>query len=361
MGFRFWRRVRIVPGVTLNLSKSGGSVSFGPRGSKLTVGPRGRRATVGIPGTGLFYTTTLGSGRKGRGTGTAAVGSAPASPSSPAEAAAFQARTRGRLTLGFFQRLITPDDEEALVDGCREMFLGNDAAALDHLRRAAHLADGAFLAGCLAFKQERLEEAARHLAAALDRKGELGRHLARYGITAEIGLPITGEIAAHVGPDERGALLALTEVCQHLGRHREARDCLTRLHELEPDDVLVRLSLAELLIDGASLDEAACREVLRLSEGVGNDSAVHAALLLYRAKALGTLGLPAAARDVLTLALRRRKDRPEDLLLALRYERALACEAMGDGRRARTELERLYAEAPDYEDVAARLGVAGDG
>jgi len=65
MSFRFWRRVKIVPGLTLNLSKSGGSLSFGPRGAKFTVGSRGKRATMGIPGTGLFYTTTLPGGKAG--------------------------------------------------------------------------------------------------------------------------------------------------------------------------------------------------------------------------------------------------------------------------------------------------------
>jgi hypothetical protein len=56
MGFRFQRRIRIVPGLRLNLSKSGVSASVGGRGSWLTFGPRGKRATVGIPGTGLLYT-----------------------------------------------------------------------------------------------------------------------------------------------------------------------------------------------------------------------------------------------------------------------------------------------------------------
>lgn len=56
MSLRFWRRVRLAPGVTLNLSKSTASLSFGPRGAKYTVSPRGNRSTVGIPGTGLFYT-----------------------------------------------------------------------------------------------------------------------------------------------------------------------------------------------------------------------------------------------------------------------------------------------------------------
>ena len=42
---------------------------------------------------------------------------------------------------------------------------------------------------------------------------------------------------------------------------------------------------------------------------------------------------------------------------ALRYERALVYEGLGQDQRARTELEKLYAEAPEYEDVAARLRV----
>jgi len=46
----------VLPGVSLNISKSGLSASFGPKGLKLTVGPKGIRKTAGIPGTGLYYT-----------------------------------------------------------------------------------------------------------------------------------------------------------------------------------------------------------------------------------------------------------------------------------------------------------------
>ena len=60
MGFRFQRRIRLLPGVRLNLSKSGVSTSVGGRGAWLTLGRRGPRATVGLPGTGLSYTTRLG-------------------------------------------------------------------------------------------------------------------------------------------------------------------------------------------------------------------------------------------------------------------------------------------------------------
>jgi hypothetical protein len=56
MAFRFQRRVSILPGLRVNLSKSGASLSIGHRGLWWTVGPRGQRATVGIPGSGLFWT-----------------------------------------------------------------------------------------------------------------------------------------------------------------------------------------------------------------------------------------------------------------------------------------------------------------
>jgi hypothetical protein len=63
MGFIFRKRIKIAPGITINLSKSGVSTSIGPRGAKLTVGgSRGPRATVGIPGTGLSYSERLDGG-----------------------------------------------------------------------------------------------------------------------------------------------------------------------------------------------------------------------------------------------------------------------------------------------------------
>ena len=58
MSLRFFRRVRIIPGLRVNLSKSGASVSIGCRGAWYTIGPRGRRVSVGLPGTGLFWTET---------------------------------------------------------------------------------------------------------------------------------------------------------------------------------------------------------------------------------------------------------------------------------------------------------------
>jgi hypothetical protein len=56
MPLRFYRRVRVIPGVTVNLSRSGPSLSLGMRGAHITFGRRGITRTVGVPGTGVFYT-----------------------------------------------------------------------------------------------------------------------------------------------------------------------------------------------------------------------------------------------------------------------------------------------------------------
>ena len=58
--FRFYRRANIFPGLSLNLSKSGPSVTVGMRGAHLTFGNGGVTRTVGIPGTGLYYTSRTG-------------------------------------------------------------------------------------------------------------------------------------------------------------------------------------------------------------------------------------------------------------------------------------------------------------
>ena len=58
-GLRFWRRISLLPGVQLNLSKSGPSVSLGRRGAKITVGRGGTRTTFGLPGSGLSVTRRI--------------------------------------------------------------------------------------------------------------------------------------------------------------------------------------------------------------------------------------------------------------------------------------------------------------
>jgi hypothetical protein len=65
MTFRFQKRISILPGVRINLSKSGVSTSLGPRGADVNVGKDGVTANAGIPGTGLSYRQKISRGGKG--------------------------------------------------------------------------------------------------------------------------------------------------------------------------------------------------------------------------------------------------------------------------------------------------------
>ena len=61
MGFRFQKRLSILPGVRINLSKGGVSTSLGPRGADVNIGRDGVTTNAGIPGTGLSYRSKVGS------------------------------------------------------------------------------------------------------------------------------------------------------------------------------------------------------------------------------------------------------------------------------------------------------------
>ncbi|MDB5734557.1 MAG: hypothetical protein JWN16_1194 [Alphaproteobacteria bacterium] len=62
-GLRFQKRISILPGVRINLSKSGVSASVGPRGADVNIGSHGVTTNAGIPGTGLSYRQKVGGGK----------------------------------------------------------------------------------------------------------------------------------------------------------------------------------------------------------------------------------------------------------------------------------------------------------
>lgn len=56
---RFRKRVKVAPGVHLNIGKSGVSTSVGVRGANVTIGKK-TTTTLGMPGTGLSHSVTSG-------------------------------------------------------------------------------------------------------------------------------------------------------------------------------------------------------------------------------------------------------------------------------------------------------------
>ena len=54
MGWRFRKRIKLFPGIYLNISKSGLGLNIGSKGANVSVGPNGTYVNTGIPGTGLY-------------------------------------------------------------------------------------------------------------------------------------------------------------------------------------------------------------------------------------------------------------------------------------------------------------------
>lgn len=57
MAFRFQKRIKLLPGVTINLSKRGVSTSLGVKGARITKGHGKTRTTLGLPGSGISHTS----------------------------------------------------------------------------------------------------------------------------------------------------------------------------------------------------------------------------------------------------------------------------------------------------------------
>ena len=381
MGFRFWRRVRIAPGLRVNLSRSGASLSAGPTGAAATIGPGGARGTVGLPGTGLFYTAEAGgsggSGRSSRGSGRsggrrAAGGGAGGSGGVPGGRGAPP-------SLGFVERLTASSARRAFVRGLAALHGGDEAEGVEELRRAAAAlddvrgapddaaVDAAWLAGLLTAKRGELDDAVRLLERAAEHGDRLGVASREEEVELVVTMPLSEVASARLHPHPAATALALAEVEQERGRLDAARAHLERLREAAPGDPLVLAAWSDVVLADVEAAEAAgevpdtadLHALHEATRGTENESAVHAAVLLAQGRALRRLGLPSAARDVLTVAYRRKKGRPDALLRAARYERALCYEALGRKARARAEFEGIYAEDPGFEDVAARLGFAG--
>lgn len=66
MSIRFRKSIKILPGVRLNLSKSGMSVTLGGKTLSLNLGKQGAYANVDLPGTGLTYRTRLADMKSGQ-------------------------------------------------------------------------------------------------------------------------------------------------------------------------------------------------------------------------------------------------------------------------------------------------------
>lgn len=54
MAWKFRKRIKIAPGLTINVSRSGISTTIGPKGANINIGKNGTYLNTGIPGTGIY-------------------------------------------------------------------------------------------------------------------------------------------------------------------------------------------------------------------------------------------------------------------------------------------------------------------
>jgi tetratricopeptide (TPR) repeat protein len=60
MSIRFRRRIKVLPGIYINVGKTGFSTSFGKRGANINIGKRGVYMNTGIPGSGVSVREKIG-------------------------------------------------------------------------------------------------------------------------------------------------------------------------------------------------------------------------------------------------------------------------------------------------------------
>ena len=353
MGFRFFKRIKILPGVYINVGKSGPSLSLGPRGIKTTVGRKGIRQSFGLPGTGLSYSKNFkpwgGSSAKAPNAGKAA--------SAPAQAREQPSAQNDyeKLNLGFFAKLVCSKEEKALAKGLQACILGDFAGAEPHLKAALPLADAAFTLGVAYLNTQRYEEAEKLFALAEQTPEKIGLIYQKYNLGMTIHLAVCPFYEADFAPCVLVSYLAHVEMLQQLKRIPDACKLLQKAQECFPDNLDAIISLAEILLENEPNNEEKMKDLLELTKNLENDSYAHAVLLMYKAEAFDNLGMTEAAITTLTTALRKKADRPKEFLLELQYQRGNLYEKTGKHAQALKDLNAVFAEDPTYANVAQLL------
>ena len=336
MALRFRKSISLGKGVRLNVGKRGAGISVGPRGARYSVHSSGRRtASVGVPGSGLSYSASSGGGRRG----SRAQAPPPPPPPKPPKPG-----------------LLAPGYEKAFYRGILAYAEGRHDDALERFQEAADkdskqkAACDDFMAAMALIRAERVQEAIPHLEAVVRADDPLPDELMeKYIASAQVSISITTGVAIMLPFGSLAAALLLVEAYELEARLDEAIGLLQQLIDEDAPDPAIRLSLCDLYAEQESWDE-----IIELAAKVGNEDDIGCATATLYGRALAGKGLYDGALQALKEALRSSK-RDDVVLTEARYQRALVYEQKGDRRRARQELERVYASDPDYADVAARL------
>jgi tetratricopeptide (TPR) repeat protein len=335
MGFRIQKSINIGNILRINISKSGIGYSTGIAGLRVGTGPRGPYFSADLPGSGLSYRKHFGGRRKADQRVSSTKAQAEASPEVPDPG------------------LFAPGHEKELVKGLQAYQAGQFEPALEHFLAAASDEPGAAMMAASFLAQQ--EDGGRYRAIELLEKivqsdEEFPTELMqKYMASTEIAINITPNVTVEMPVNGLAATLLLVECYQAARRIREAIALLEEVEELSPDPVLT-LSLCELY-DSREIWEGIIDHA-QSSEPVDD---VTLEIAIYYGRAMQEKGLHEAAISVFSKALRKKKDRSPQLLREAAYWRAISYQAQGKSSQAQKEFEILYAEDPNFRDVAQRL------
>lgn len=348
MGMRFYRRISLGKLARLNISKSGIGLTLGFPGLRLTTGPTGTFFTLGLPGTGMSYRKKIGGESGFRWPDWRTLF---AKEDSPKLLASEQA------TPLLAPQPDMPPTERRFVEGLVHYREGRLEAALEaFLNIASEEPGAAALAGAiLAGTAGNAPTAARQLERIIqaEEEGEFPTPLMqKYLVDTEIQIDVTPTVSVTAPIDIITVSLLLVEMYQKQNKIDEALSLLEELDELTEGQIpLITLSLCELYALAGVWDGIIDRA--HAVEAVTDDVTLQ--ILNFHGRALQEKDLPEAAIATFTKALRRRKGLNPTLLHEARYWRARSYEQVGKKSRANQEYQRLFAEAPEFRDVAEKL------
>jgi tetratricopeptide (TPR) repeat protein len=343
MSIRFRRSIKIIPGLRLNINKDSVGLSMGVRGAHYTVNSKGRRtASVGIPGTGLYATEVLSSGRKKSSRAQESLAATDkylmgSNPPKPGLFAGKAERALNEFLLDIYNSEST-DTPTQVVEKAKALRAQHDA-----LRPALELIS--FLHAIT--DKELSKEAVKWVPGLWKNREALFADslVKKYLIGIYPSVQISRGISTNLPYTMQTLGFMYVEVLQGDEKYDEA---LATLNDLEPD-ALIAISTADIELSKKDFEAA-----IETTEDVDNEDDVSAMLLIFRGIAFRGKGLHEAALECFKRALAK-KDRSQEILHRARFERADTYIAMGKKAMAVKDLEKILVDNPSYDGVSEKL------
>lgn len=348
MGWGFRKSINIIPGVNLNLSRSGPSISLGPKGMKYNINSRGSRVRCSIPGTGIYYTKNLRSKTN-------------TNRNVPTNASSHQSGNKinnpndnGLKNLGFFEKLSLTNDEKQFLEGLKEFVNGNLNNAKEKLS-GCNSVDSYFLRGFIELGNGEFESAKNDFKMCLSSGDALGKTISKFSNEIELILDVTEYIEVPIMPDKRGLYLCLVECYQKTKGLSEGINLLYELQNKNVSDKVIALSLIDFIALEDNVENNDLLKVVDLTNGLENENVIETNISYLRGYLFYRLDKLSLAIAELTKITRKTKDRPEKLILDIRFLRGQLYEEDGQVAKAKKDYEFVYMKDNNYDGIKDKI------